>query len=106
MPSHGDLRVWHIPQIPMKPFIVHVPTLVEARLVLDVLAVYDKFQFDNNVKRAYSNAGGLSIFDAKDDTDGPNGSWVDWYDEDGDSIEKYDLGELRRRIPKCASVGE
>ena len=40
---------------------------------MDVLADYDKFQFENNIKPDYSNAGGLEIFE--------NGEWPDWYDE-------------------------
>ncbi len=76
------LRVWWIPQIPMKPFFVPVNSVSEGVLVMDALAEYDKFQFQNNIKPDYCNAGGLQMFDEYDDTDSENGSWVDWYDED------------------------
>lgn len=69
------LKVWWIPQVPMKPFEVPVKTLTEARLLLDALAEYDKFQLRNNIKPDYSNAGGLWILE--------EGEWVDWEpDED------------------------
>lgn len=75
----GDLRVWWIPQVPMKPFIVPVETVGEARKLLDALAKYDAFQFENLVKPDYSNAGGLSVFE--------DGEWTDWYDEEGNDID-------------------
>lgn len=99
-PKHGDLQVWWVPQVPMKSFRVDVATVVEGKLLLDALAQYDLFQFHNNVKPDYSNAGGLQIFDANDHGDGPEGSWVDWYCEDGEDIEYYDLEDLRHRIPQ------
>lgn len=75
----GSLRVWWIPQVPMKPFIVPVENLREAKLLLSTLADYDIFQFENNIKPDYSNAGGLEVFE--------NGEWADWEDEDGNSID-------------------
>ena len=33
--NEGDLRVWHIPQVPMKAFHVRVKNIREAKLVLD-----------------------------------------------------------------------
>lgn len=76
------LRVWWIPQITCKPFYVDVGSLEEGVKVMDMLAEYDLFQYDNNIKPDYCNAGGLQVFDPEDDTDGPNGSWCDWYDEE------------------------
>lgn len=102
--KHGDLRLWHIPQIPMKPFYVTVATLTEARLLYDVLADYDAFQFDNNIKPDYSNATGLSVFDANDTTDGVNGSWCDWYSDDGKELRDYTLEELRTSPPTWEGV--
>ena len=77
--NKGDLQVWWIPQVPMKAFYVGVKTKEEAALLLYTLAEYDKFQFENNIKPDYSNAGGLNIF-------GDNG-WEDWYDEDDNDID-------------------
>jgi hypothetical protein len=81
--QEGTLRVWHIPQVPMKPFHVAVRNIREAKLILDALAFYDIFQFENNIKPDYSNASGLEVFE--------NGEWSEWYDEDsGDSIDGLD----------------
>ena len=65
-PKHGDLKVWWIPQVPMKAFEVRVATLAEARLLLDVLADYDRFQFENNVKPDYANAGDVAVFEGSE----------------------------------------
>lgn len=56
-------RVWHIPQIPGKPFIVDCDTVAEAAKFLDVLAQYDLFQYENRIKPDYSNAAGILIWD-------------------------------------------
>lgn len=79
------LRVWWIPQIPMDPFYVEVNDTTQGRKILDTLANYDLFQFENKVKPDYSNTGGLQIFD--------NGEWLEWESEDGDDIYANDLEE-------------
>lgn len=76
------LRVWWIPQVPGKPFHVSVGSVAEGVKMMNTLASYDLFQFENNIKPDYCNAGGLQLFDATDTKDGPDGSWVDWYDEE------------------------
>jgi len=75
-------RVWWIPQLPMKAFTVDVDSVIEGVKVMDVLADYDLFQYENNVKGDYCNTGGLLMFDADDKEDSPDGSWVDWSDSD------------------------
>jgi len=94
-PKHGDLRVWWVPQIPGKSFIIPVASVVEAKQILDTLAEYDLFQFKHRIKPDYCNAGGLSVFDSTDDHDGPDGSWCDWCDGDGEDIDFYELSQLR-----------
>lgn len=69
------LRVWWIPQVPMKPFYVDVATLEEGVKITDILADYDAFQFENNIKPDYCNVGGIQLLDT-------DGEWVDWYDEE------------------------
>ena len=71
----GSLRVWWVPQVPMKAFYVSVPDLRTARLMLDTLARYDLFQFENNIKPDYCNIGGLMVWDGT--------AWIDWHDIDG-----------------------
>ena len=85
-PKQGDLRVWWIPQVPMKSFDVPVKTIEEANLILNTLAQYDLFQYHNNVKPDYCNAGGLNVYDLNADGDGTAG-WIEWEDEDGNDID-------------------
>lgn len=67
--------------MPMKAFHVGVETVKEGAKILEVLADYDQFQLDNNIKPDYCNAGGLMMFDTEDKEDSPEGSWVDWCDD-------------------------
>jgi hypothetical protein len=79
--KQGDLQVWWIPQVPMKPFLVPVSSVAEGVKILDTLAAYDQFQYENRVKPDYCNAGGLSLWNEDPDDDEMTG-WVDWYDEE------------------------
>jgi len=69
------LRVWWIPQIPLKKgeksFIVEVESVREGKKLLEVLANYDTYQYMNKIKPDYSNAGGLEIFE--------DNYWVEWH---------------------------
>lgn len=82
IPSAGALRVYWIPQVPMKEFEVDVPDLATAAAVLDVLADYDAFQFENNVKGDYCNTGGLMVLRA-------DGEWEDWESDDCDEFDVW-----------------
>lgn len=90
--KEGDLKVWWIPQVPGKPFEVPVSSVEEAKKLLDVLAKYDAFQFENRIKPDYCNAGGLVVYEIER-VDGMDqrGDWVDWYDEDGNGIDDLRL---------------
>lgn len=88
-PKIGDLRVWHIPQVPGKAFHVPVASPAEAKKVLAILASYDLFQYRNRIKPDYCNAAGLQVYEA-DDGDGKPG-WCDWYDEEGLDIDETEL---------------
>ena len=79
----GQMRVWWIPQVPGKSFLVPVNTIAEAKLILKTLADYDIFQFKNRIKPDYCNAGGLMRFE--------RGDWTDWYDDDGNDIDSTPL---------------
>lgn len=58
----GDLRVWWIPQVPSTtPFYVKVKSVEEAEKIIDVLAKYDLYQFEHNIKPDYANVGGIEI---------------------------------------------
>lgn len=76
-----SLRVWWIPQVPGKPFHVPVENTDEAKKILDVLAKYDLFQLENNIKPDYSNVGGLEVYNEEEKC------WEEWCNEEGDSID-------------------
>lgn len=80
---HGDLMVWWIPQIPCKAFCYPVSTTDEAIILLDALSRYDLFQLAEDIREDFSNSGGLLI--AEHCHEGME--WVDWYDDDGNSID-------------------
>lgn len=92
-PKQGDLRVWWIPQVPGEPFYVPVASPQEAKKVMDVLAKYDLFQLEQNIKPDYSNAGGLECYQQYGaptiDDDFPD--WCEWESEDGDNIDGYEV---------------
>lgn len=84
-----EWRVWWIPQIPMEAFRVAVPDLETGILLCDVLASYDRFQFEHRVKPDYSNVGGIS-WRHPDLTEG------EW--EDVNPSDPFEMEELRERI--------
>lgn len=74
----------------MEPYYKLVKSLEEAKLLIDVLAEYDKFQFENNVKPDYSNAGGLQVWDEGLEEDEKGEKWTDWYDDEtGMDFDEY-----------------
>lgn len=79
------LRVAHFPQIPCKPFYVAVDSLEEAKKIMDTLAFYDSFQYNNHIKPDYCNMSVLEMFDEQEN------KWYSWYDEETgiDDLEEY-----------------
>jgi hypothetical protein len=93
------LQVWWIPQIPMDSFRVEVDSVAEGVKIMQVLADYDSFQFDNNIKPDYSNAGGLNQWSENCDGEGAPG-WEDWYDEESGEDEPDVWLELTKEPSK------
>lgn len=92
------LRVWWIPQVPGEAFYMPVDNVVEGKLLLDTLAQYDLFQYDNRIKPDYANAGGLQYLDEEDN------EWWDYYVDDKvleitnldkENIDDFTLEEIR-----------
>lgn len=88
-PQSGDLRVWWIPQIPMKPFIVKVGSIKEAKLILNTLADYNLFQLHNHIKPDYANAGGLEVYETDFDGSG-KADWFEWENDYSENINDVD----------------
>lgn len=82
--SKLEFKVWWVPQIPMKAFEYPVAGFEEGELLLDVLAKYDIFQLENNIKPDYSNAGGI-CYRHPDYTEG---EWWDYDEAEFDEITK------------------
>ena len=82
----AKLRVWWVPQVPMKSFYIPVESPEEGKKILDLLAAYDCFQYNQKVKPDYCNMGGLQYYDEDD------GEWEDWYYEDDTHC--YESNEL------------
>lgn len=82
-------RVSHYPQIPCKAFEKEVSSLEEAKLLFDVLAEYDEFQYKNRIKPDYSNCTVLEQFNEETQ------EWEDWYDYDLDTDVLQEYFELK-----------
>lgn len=86
-PTEGALRVWHCPQIcagEIPIFTRPVASIAAGKELIDTLAEYDLFQFNNRIKPDYSNTSGLEVFF--------DGEWTEWDDpEYGDDITEIDM---------------
>jgi len=75
----SKFKVWHIPQVPMQAFEAKTDSLAVAKTVMDQLALYDLFQFENNVKPDYCNAQGISEWNEEEQ---------EWWDVDAEELEE------------------
>ena len=80
------LRVWNKPQLLCESFYVPVESVIEAKKVMDILAAYNLFQLERNIKPNFSNTSGLEMFNEE------SGEWEEWYEEinNGGNYEYYD----------------
>lgn len=79
METEGQLRIWwHRRYSDTVAHTAHIPVISvdEAIRGLEILALSEV-----NDETVYLNAGGLLVFEA--------GEWVEWYSEDGESIDEY-----------------
>ena len=84
-PEEGDLAVWRIVNPPAKARFFAVPTPAVGAFFIQALSIADLGNGD-----IFSNIMSLNVYE--------DGEWIDWYDEDGDDIEKYInvVGEYQR----------
>lgn len=90
------IRVWWIPQVPGERFFVDVASVAEANKMLDVLARYDAFQLEHNIKSDYCNSGGLEEL--------VDGEWCEWSDDNGLDID--DVARLEAAKVEANRVAE
>jgi hypothetical protein len=81
-PKRGDLRVWHIPQVPCKAFRVDVHDVRAAADMIHTLQRYDEYQLQHRIKPMYSSVSGLEVYDPSFGLD----PWVEWHSVDGHDI--------------------
>lgn len=81
------LRVWHIPQVPGKPFYVYTDDIRKAEKIMDILTAYDLFQLENRIKPDFANMNGVQMLDEEEQ------EWIDWDIETEDyyfdSVDEY-----------------
>ena len=81
------LRVWHIPQVPGKPFYVYADDIREAKKIMDILSAYDLFQLENRIKTDFTNASGVQMWDETEQ------EWIGWdietEDDYFDNVDEY-----------------
>ena len=86
-------KVWWKPQVPCKSFEVPVESRKEGLKICEVLANYDLWQYEHNVKGDYANAGG-TVFQAEPITDPDDPT--DWCECPEDDLEWEDyLSEIQ-----------
>ena len=79
--NNQKMRVWWCPQVGVvkEHFYIPVESAEEAKKIMDVLAYYDCYQMNQNIKGDYCNTGGLEVWDDFDE------DWCDWCYEDDDN---------------------
>lgn len=82
------LRLAHYPQVPCKPFYIEISSIEEAKKISDILADYDMFQYENNIKPDYCNSTVLLYWDEEEK------EWCEWHDEEND----YTLDEYYKHV--------
>ena len=94
------MQVWWNPQVGTgcDNFYVPVESVEEAKKVMDILAMYDCFQYNHNVKPDYSNCGGLETWNEETEC------WEDWVYEDEDNyIDDVD-DYIEEKSPDCEKL--
>lgn len=82
------MRIWWMPQVGANAtFFIPVETVEEAKKFMDILAAYDCFQHNHDIKPDYCNVGGLQVWDSDEQ------EWNDWEYEDEtdwyDDVDQY-----------------
>ena len=84
-PRPGDLRVWHVPQVPGPAFKVRVVSVTEGLDLVRCLCRYDEFQLEENIKPDFFSASGIERYEE----DGEGG--YDWFEVDLEEDEEEEV---------------
>ena len=91
-PKENDLRIWWNPQVGRvdDQFYMPVATPEEAKRMLDTLAFYDLYQFENRIKGDFANMGGLEVF--------LDGEWCEWESEEYNTMDNLELNYKTNKL--------
>jgi hypothetical protein len=80
-----QLRVWwsHPPHTEI--FYISAPGVIEAKMMLGILADYDNHLVSSGIIHDINNVGGLEEFDGS--------SWIEWESDNGDDIWNHNIQE-------------
>lgn len=98
--ENRKMRIWWCPQVGVckEHFYIPVDTVEEAKKIMDVLAYYDCYQMNQNIKGDYCNCGGVQMWDEDEQ------EWNDWYYEDEDNyLDDVDC-YVEVLSPQCESL--
>lgn len=91
--EYRKLYVWWVPQIFGSCFYYEIETYGQGKLLEDVLAKYDWFQYQENIKGDYANVGGLGIYDGEDLMDISDEDYKEITEMNISFAEYYDLSD-------------
>lgn len=89
------LRLVHIPQVPGEAFIVEVENVQEAKRITHMLASYDAFLYEEDIRGDYNNVTSLEVYDVD------SGEWSDWYDDETGLCFKDYTDRLAEKDASC-----
>ena len=89
----NKLRIYHIAQVPCKPFYVEVENEKEASKIMDVLTNQHLFLYEENIIPDYSNVMGVEMFDEYEN------DWLDYYnDEEEMEWDEFEKTYLKNKL--------
>jgi len=91
-----QIRVVHIPQVPMKGFVVHVKNEREAYLIDQTLSDQHIFLYEKNIIPDYANVICVQVWDDTLEFDKDGEKWTDYYNES----ENMEWGEFVEAYPE------
>jgi hypothetical protein len=90
----NKMRVWWTPQVGANStFYVPVQSVEEAVKIMAVLAIYDEFQYEHNIKPDFCNTGGLQVWDEEYQ------AWINWDYDDGENYYDDPTEFCREKTP-------
>lgn len=80
----SKLKVWYIPQVPMRSFEINVHSPEEALDLMELISEFSCVMFENKLRPDYTDCCGLITYCHNYD------EWVEWYNEDDFDVFEYE----------------